>query len=459
MNIDSDIKGRVKAFITDSKFEEIFLGSVWALSARIIATAISLLVLIVIARFYGAEMVGVIAVLNSFFLISTIITVLGTNTSILRLIPEYLVKYSPSAAFLLYKKVILIIIVASVIVSLAALFFSGLLAQKVFSKPHFGYYFSIASFFILFNALMRFNTQAIRGLKLMKTFAVFQVLPSTFNLLFLVGATLFYFSYNIPVYAYLASMAFVGLIGWIIVMRTFNKKIDPHDTVVSTKIGDILSVSLPMLMTATMGFVIGQTGVLILGIFKSEAQVGYFSIAVKLATLTSFLLTAINSIAAPKFSELFHSGQIDELFYVAKKSTRLIFFTSTPILLCLVLLGKPILHYCFGKDFVVAYPALLILIVGQFIGATAGSCGNFMNMTGHHIAFRNLILISSIANVALNFVLIPRFGVMGAAITTSICTAYLNISLLIFIKYKYGRTTGFLPFSKELSLLWKQTKT
>ena len=252
---------------------------------------------------------------------------------------------------------------------------------------------------------MRFNTQAIRGLRLMKTYAVNLILPSFFNLLFLAGATFFYFSDNNPVFAYLASIAFVGVIGWGIAMRTFYKKINPQDKHPPVAMRHILSISLPMLMTSTMSFILGQTSVLILTIYKSEALVGHYSIAVKLATLTSFSLQAINSMAAPKFSELFHSGQMDDLFYTAKKATRLIFFINVPILIGLILFGKPILHYCFGQDFVVAYPTLLILIVGQFIGAAAGSCGNFMNMTGNQIAFRNMIFIAGIANIFLNFLL------------------------------------------------------
>jgi len=408
----------------------------------------------VTARFYGAEMVGVVAILNTFFTFSTIVTALGINTSILRLIPEYSVKYSPSAAVSVYKKAVLIIAIASFMVTIISVFSSEIIAHRLFSQPDFSFYFFIASFFIFLNAIMRFNTQAIRGLKSIYAFAIFQVMPHFFNLLFLVGYGLFLNSKNNPVYAYLASIAATGFLTWIIVVQVFKKKTNSKDVAPHIQATNILSVSLPMLMTATMGFIIGHTSVLVLGIYKNPEVVGVFSISVKLATLTSFGLQAINSIAAPKFSELFHSGNTDELFHVAKKSTRLIFYTSAPVLLGLVLFGKPILYYFFGDEFVRAYPSLLILIAGQFIGASAGSCGNFMNMTGHQIAFRHRILISSLINVTLNFILIPRFGVIGAAVSTSICTAYINITLLIFIKYKYGRSTGFLPFEKELIAIW-----
>ena len=96
--------------------------------------------------------------------------------------------------------------------------------------------------------------------------------------------------------------------------RTFKVKTNMVNDVHHVAVKDILSLSLPMFMTATMTFIIGQTGVIMLGIFCSEAEVGYYSVAVKLATLTNFMISAVNSMSAPKFSELFHTEKMDELF-------------------------------------------------------------------------------------------------------------------------------------------------
>ena len=149
---------------------------------------------------------------------------------------------------------------------------------------------------------------------------------------------------------------------------------------VTDKIGEVsltkvISVSVPMLMTTAMGFLIGQTGVVILGMYRGEAEVGYYAIAVKLAMLTAFTLQAINSMAAPKFADLYHSGKIEELLYVAQKSAKLIFWTSVPVLLTLLFFGKFLLTFLFGKEFVVAYIAMAVLVVGQFVNAISGSTG------------------------------------------------------------------------------------
>jgi len=100
----SFIKRKIHNLISDKKFSEILRGSVWALGAKVLAALLGMVTYIIIARWYGADVLGIVAVLQSFLMLATIFIVLGTNTSILRLIPEHLAKYSPSSAFRVYRK-------------------------------------------------------------------------------------------------------------------------------------------------------------------------------------------------------------------------------------------------------------------------------------------------------------------------------------------------------------------
>jgi O-antigen/teichoic acid export membrane protein len=264
-------------------------------------------------------------------------------------------------------------------------------------------------------------------------------------LLLLVGFTIYSHSFGNPVYAQLGGWTFTAVIGVWIMDKTFKNRMLPEGYVHFTSIKSILSVSLPMLMAASMQFFLAQTGLLILGMYRPTSEVGYYAIAVKLATLTTFVLQSINSMAAPKYSELFHTGRIEELVYIAKKSTRYIFWATTPILLTLVTLG-PFFLSLFGKGFSTAYLPMLILILGQFVNSISGSTAYFLNMTGHQKAFKNIITVSSILSLVLNFLLIPNFGLYGAAIAGALSHALWNAWTLFYIKVKFGDTIGYFPF-------------
>ena len=431
--------------ISDTRFSEILTGSIWALSARVIGTALGLVFSIIVARFYGAEVVGIVAVINSFLMLTTIFTIMGTQTSILRLIPEHLAKYSPTSAFKVYRKTQWMVIGISVITGAMFFLSANLIADKIFSKPHLSYYFALASVFIVFQSIVRLSTQAVRGLRLIKLFALMQFLPQAFNLLFLIAVGMLWPSQNVPVYAMLFGFAATGIIGWFIMEYAFKKRVKPEDIIHHMSGRTILSISLPMLMTATMMFLIGQTGVLMLGIFRTEAEVGYYAIAVKLATLTTFVLNAVTSMAGPKFSELFYANKMDDLFHVAQKSAKLIFITTTPILLCFLIFGKTILSIVFGQAFTIAYPALVFLVIGQFVNSISGSSGIFMNMTGHQNVFRNIMTIAALVNIGLNLGLIPFWGINGSAMAAMVSLCFWNIATLIYIKNKFGKTTGYFP--------------
>lgn len=445
------IKVKYNNLVSDSRFSEILSGSVWALSARVFSTGLGFIFTMVVARLYGADIMGILAVINSFLVIVTLFTVFGMHTSIIRLIPEHLIQYSVTSAFKLYRKVLFFVVGVSLLASLVFFITADSVANKIFSKPHLTTYFAIASFFIVFKSLSILSTHSIRGLKLTRLFALMLALPQSYNLILLICISIIHPSISAPVWAYLGGFALTGITGWSILEFVFKKKIRPVDIIHPTPYRMILTISMPMFISTAMTYLIGETGVIILGIFRSEAEVGVYAVAVKLAVMTSFVLEAISSIGAPKFSELFQLGRFGELFHVAKKSAKLIYYTTTPILAVLVVFGKPILGIAFGNEFIIAYKALVILVIGQFVNCMAGASATFMNMTGNQEIFRNILVLAGGINVLLNLLLSPRIGITGAAISSMVSLSFWNIATLIYIKLKYGMTTGYFPNSH----LWK----
>jgi O-antigen/teichoic acid export membrane protein len=439
------LKSKWKRLFSDKRFSEVLTGSIWSFGAKLISTFFAMTISIVIARIYGSEIIGIVAIVQSLLGLTTIFTVLGTHNAILRLIPEHIIKYSASSAFGVYRKTQHLVIGVSLATGGLLFWLSDIVAEKVFSKPQLSFLIALSSIFVVFLSLMTLNTHAVRGLRLIRAFSFLQMLPAVSQLLILIGITLYLFDRYNPVYALFTSFIVTAAVGALIVNFEFKNKMKKGDYLKAMPINEILAISIPMLMTTTMSFVIGQTGVLMLGMFRTETEVGYYAIAVKLATLTTFVLAAINSMAAPKFSELFHSGNMDDLIYVARKSTQLIFWTTVPILIGLVVFGKPVLKLLFGPEYTASYYAMVLLVIGQFGNSISGSTGYFMNMTGSHKAFRNIILLTAIITIGLGFAFIPSYGIIGAAFAGMCSILFWNIRTLIYIKLKYDSTIAYLP--------------
>lgn len=431
---------------SDRRFSEIFVGSVWAVAARALSGGLALLFSILVARYYGAEAVGIVGVISSLVMFAAIFALLGTNISALRLIPEHMANHSATSALRVYRKILGMVAGLSLLAAVVIFAGADILAVKVFSKPHLGVFFSLAALFVVARALMELNTNALRGLKHIRAFAFMQLLPHLFALLLLLVMIRLAVGAGGPVYALLASWLITGLAGILIIVWIFAQKRIDGDAVKDVPLKRIMTLSLPMFMANAAGLFIGQVGVLMLGMFRDEAEVGYYFIALKLATLTGFALKAVNTMASPRFAELYHSGKTQELFHIARKSTRLIFWTSAPVLLFLILLGYPFLRVAFGDVFVAAYPALVLLALGKFASAISGSTGAFMSMTGHQSVFQNIMIVTLGLNIAMNLLFIPPLGILGAALSAMLSQAFWNFSVLLFIKKKFGRSIGYFPF-------------
>jgi O-antigen/teichoic acid export membrane protein len=165
---------------------------------------------------------------------------------------------------------------------------------------------------------------------------------------------------------------------------------------------------------------------MMLGAWSTADNVAFFAAAQRTAMLTSFVLFAVNSIAAPKFSALYAKGDMAALEKTAIWSVRLMWTIAVPVLLFITLTSEWLMGF-FGDEFKEASIALIILAVGQFVNIATGSVGYLLSMTGHERALRNNSIISALLGVALGALLIPDYGLIGASISTAAAIACQNL--------------------------------
>ena len=143
-----------------------------------------------------------------------------------------------------------------------------------------------------------------------------------------------------------------------------------------------------MLLSGSSLILMGWIDSFMIGIMSDDiSDLGIYNIAVRISTIGTMILFSINSIAAPKFSELYVNNKLEELKSVISNATKLIFLFTIPILIILVLIPGFLLGL-FGQDFSNGYVALRILCIGQFFNAFCGSVGYIMQLTGNEKKFQ-----------------------------------------------------------------------
>lgn len=190
--------------------------------------------------------------------------------------------------------------------------------------------------------------------------------------------------------------------------------------------------SVSLLAIKVVGTLAVQLDLLLLGFFSSSANVGAYAIALRFAVLGGLSLLLINVLAAPRYVALFSSQRFEEMQLLAVRLAHVVFWPALAVCAILAYFGPEILAY-FGTEFRAAYGALLILLLGQLFSVSTGTVGYIVDLTGHHRVGLYVRIATLLLSGILSVLLIPRFGVIGAAIAHTGEIVVLNISLYLIV--------------------------
>jgi O-antigen/teichoic acid export membrane protein len=171
--------------------------------------------------------------------------------------------------------------------------------------------------------------------------------------------------------------------------------------------------------------------------------------------LIAFIYFAVVALAAPKFVKINISGTRADMQRFVSGVIQLMFWPSVLAAGALALFGQTILSL-FGTNFADGYPALVVVLAGLIVRAATGPVEYMLNMTGHHRDTMWVYGISALCCVVLNILLIPAFGIVGAAISSYGAIAGANLWLALLVKRRLG-VTAFLAFAPRAKIASQAT--
>lgn len=445
----------------DKDFLELFNKGGLAFLFRIGGQIMGFLLTFVIAYFFGANGLGDYVLAIVVLKIFTLISKLGLDTASIKYIASYAAEQKDKSIALFRSRSIVLILVMSTISSLIMYFGSDYIALFITANP---YHIRITSFFILPMAIFIFHYQNMRGLKQIGGYSFFfWMSQALFSLISILILTLFTRDSNVPLYSYLISLVIVSILSVVVFTYFFRKhfKITNTNDNTTESFKSILSVSLPLMLAQAVHFIMSWTDKLMLGILDSpdviaglssnSAQIGVYHTAFKLSMFATIGLMAVKSIASPKFAELYKKNDIKALQKVTQQSTKLIFWTTLPLVVVFIFFSD-FLMGLFGEEFKVGVFAFIVLSFGRIVVSFSGAAGNLLQMCGRQVIFMNVAIIGSIINIILNFSLIPIYGINGSAIATMVSIVVFNLLLVYFVKREFGFYTFYIPFQKSNTL-------
>ncbi len=192
-----------------------------------------------------------------------------------------------------------------------------------------------------------------------------------------------------------------------------------------------LAVSLPILLVESFYLLLSYTDVLMLQQFRSSEEVGVYFAVVKTLALVSFIHYAMSATTAHRFSEYHASGDKARLSAYVAYAIKWTFWPSLAATLVLLACGKPLL-WLFGQQFTSGYSIMFVAAIGLVGRAAIGSVERLLNMLGQQHVCALAYALAFAMNVALCWLLVPRFGGHGAAAATSVSLLF-ETALLFWI--------------------------
>ena len=393
-------------------------------SLKLFGIAISYVFNFVMVRLYGGEVLGIYTISLMVMQMTTILVLVGTQTSTVRFVAAAAGDKAEITSTYLHS--LLLVLPLAVLAGIVVRCLSPVIALEVFHDETLIETIQTISLVIPFSTILYINAAFLRGLKRIKLAVTLEELVTrVLNVLGLVGITyLLIRGPSTPVLALVLSTAVTAVLSTMVIWNKYLAADWPGFNLRTTflRMREIIRISFPMFLTGVMAIAMSFTDVIMLGMFMTTLDVGIYRIAFKIAFLLYLILASVNFISMPRYSETYHQNDLVGLKKVAKHASKLIFWSSLPLLLIILLFGDLVLGI-FGPEFEAGAGVLRVLALGFFLNSWSSQPGYIMNMADHQKTSRNITFMALILNIVLNYFFIQSWGILGAAWATAVSKA------------------------------------
>jgi O-antigen/teichoic acid export membrane protein len=207
----------------------------------------------------------------------------------------------------------------------------------------------------------------------------------------------------------------------------------------------LVAFSLPVLAMSLTGTALLWMDTLILGAFRPAAEVATYGVIVRLLTAGSVAMVAVIPIFGPFAAQLARAGDRDRLGAILRTATRWALLLGGPILAFLAIASSELVAL-FRQASPSGPAALTVLALAFLLDTFCGPVGHVLTMSGRSALNFADNAAALVVNVALNLLLVPRFGLVGAAVSWSVAIVGVNAARVIQVRRLFGVS----PFGRAL---------
>lgn len=405
---------------------------------------------VIIARFYGPEVYGLFSLGLIIFLWFVVFSSLGLLEGILRFVSFYRGRKDMDKVRFVIRYSFVILIFSSIVSGILLYFLSGLISNYIFHNSGLIVFLKIFSFMIPAYMMLYALLSVMQAFEKIKTHSFISdflqnlIKLSSFIILIFIGVNI-----NSVVFSY-----FIGVLGALIIAFLYSKyklpeifqsfKIKKKDKIILRK--ELFSYSWPLIVLGLISNIMPYIDSFVIGFFKDASAVGIYNAAVPIAELILLFPNLFMRLFFPLVTREFSKKNLSIVRELSKQIVKWILIINLPLFVLIIIFPGAFINILFGAEYLGAENSLRFLSIGFLFTSISVVFYSLISMIGKSkIILINTIIISVI-DLILNIILVPKYGITGAAFSTML--GQIALTLIFFIQVKYY--TSIVPLKRKM---------
>ncbi|MDD4857170.1 MAG: flippase [Candidatus Krumholzibacteria bacterium] len=424
----------LKTWIVDTLKRESVRQLAYIYASRVVTAAIGFIASIIVADALGPANLGLFTIASVIMGIAGSVIELGLTTTMIRKLSYHLVQNDDENAVGIFRRIYSFRLAISAGFMALAYFCAPVLAVRVYHSATLITPLRLAGLgAFLFN--VSYHTEAVlRAYEKFKQMAFINVVSSVARLVLLVVV---WRAASLNVNNTMAINIAQTFIGFLIMSLVIPRKYYTRKQSTAYPLGEVLRYSGWLFAFSLLFMLFDRLDVLMLGYFKQSTEVGIYSVAFLLVRPIEMIPETLNVVLLPKVSKFTTKAQVFRYFRDTLKVTALV----GVVCVLLVIFAKPIIETFYPKY--TQAVALFQILIGAFIFLTII---NPINLVGHALNKPQLFTMMAGINLVLNFtgnyIFIPPYGAVGAAVVTLVSRVLGGIISIFILNHYLNRWEG-----------------
>lgn len=397
----------------DQAIRDVVKGAGVVTIGLILELLIAFVAQVVAARYLSAADFGGLTAGTALLDVGAIVAGLGLASGLTR----YLPRVAAGEKRMLALFTVGVSLVTSTVLGATVALNASFIATEVFGNPNVTVSIRIFGAAIPFATLLNLAVGGIRGQERSSYWVLVKnVIHPLVRITLVVGAVLYGADQAGLAGAYALPYVISASVGFLLLYQTLPRARTAFDR---ERIEEVTRYSLPFTISGISGFVYRSSDIFLVLFFLGDAATGVYGVAYAAVSFMGVFQTAFNFLGSPIASRLEADGAIEDVMALFQAVVRWLLVASVCAFVPLGVFATDFLATIYGSKYAAGGPVLAVLAVGFAVKNVLSVHNSILKAVGRSKILSFNSAIAAITNVLLNLVLIPRMGLLGAAIATT----------------------------------------